>query len=986
MSTPFFNQSYQTQPWLIDLTQTAQRSTIDSAFMPQSNQPLDGLHSTVEILDESNESRKQTIEPIFNTGLFGQLPTPTTSTTSTSSISHNSIEPLNPSNHLYHFQPVCSSNRPVASGRRATVSFPSTSPNKSSLRKCQFNSSYATLGLIEPQHLINSSQTLDITQTLLPNQAPNLDVAHQSTSQDSEFDTSTTEDTFVPPEEALQSLEVQQQLFSSTINDMTGHPNNLVSLCSHVSSLKCPSKERSDTHCNCISSQANPSSHDGSMRAGSTPIQTLVSRNSPFRVKKPGSSTLPHRSHPPKAVSFSFSPSVLAHSVNSRETPTLAVTSDIYHSSDSNFMNTDQKTYAFPPQQIQANADSPSAVHILSHPDLRQESDPPPVAPLPQRPWEHRPHYSVSATSTSVPSLQAPSPSLEREPLASTHEGFSNSFGMPWKPISSSITTSIATSSVPTTASSMGFGQDPSVMWTDLAIQRHSKPQITFSGSIPMIEESGAELRNSLPQNHASQRVPPPHYYPTASLPVTKSKFHNGAGKMQGGFGQQQLASITEQLDFDCKQRKAVFPKVSLENLIRPGETAYNSLQRTLPQLQSPFPIGFPTDPSHLISRYASCIPVNARPDVPYFPHHNAFLRSQFRQSPLDSDGLSQLNSQCPSSKPPKKLNGLSVIKRPLWSDKSCREVVEQEPVMLSKSPEENSKEILEEKKSTCQELLDSSKRKRHIQGKQYQPSHENFLEDCSGSSNRLPGEHDKKSQKVINSPSSRHEEKENRECEESKETGDNQSKYIMRRFGGLGQGNSPYPPGLNEKVKPSKEDFLGVTDKNGEVITPWKQDLRCDEDLYTPIWCRGENDQKEGFCDMCEGGAWFRLKNSAYWYHKQYFHGVSSTTGHYFYPPKATKKGVSTSNRQQILGLCHECGDWVGYSSVIGNGPTKKSSKDDGSDKEPKKTYLEINSTINYDNMMASKIPTLWYKHAHKCHRHQTCKGAKGRKKAKKR
>ncbi|KNE87368.1 hypothetical protein PSTG_19247 [Puccinia striiformis f. sp. tritici PST-78] len=81
--------------------------------------------------------------------------------------------------------------------------------------------------------------------------------------------------------------------------------------------------------------------------------------------------------------------------------------------------------------------------------------------------------------------------------------------------------------------------------------------------------------------------------------------------------------------------------------------------------------------------------------------------------------------------------------------------------------------------------------------------------------------------------------------------------------------------------------------------MIPWRQDLRCDEDLYTPMWCRGQNDKKEGFCDM---------------YHKQYFHGVSSTTGHYFYPPREIKRGFSTANRQQILGMCHECDEWVGF------------------------------------------------------------------------
>ncbi|EGG07636.1 uncharacterized protein MELLADRAFT_105649 [Melampsora larici-populina 98AG31] len=228
-------------------------------------------------------------------------------------------------------------------------------------------------------------------------------------------------------------------------------------------------------------------------------------------------------------------------------------------------------------------------------------------------------------------------------------------------------------------------------------------------------------------------------------------------------------------------------------------------------------------------------------------------------------------------------------------------------------------------------------------------------------------------------------------------------------RYGGLGQGPSPYPPGLNGAVRPNEEDFNG---KTGEGMIPWQQELRCDEDLYTPIWCRGQNDKKEGFCDMCEGGAWLRLKNSAFWYHKQYYHGVSSTTGHYFYPPRETKRGLSSANRQQILGLCHECNDWVGYSAVPGssrrapksqavnqeNGSEGECNHKEGTgnaNEEPhgeeaqEEDLAEIGDDESSQKLAKekadSKVPTLWYKHAHKCHRHQTCKGAKGRKKGKK-
>ncbi|POW21587.1 hypothetical protein PSHT_02226 [Puccinia striiformis] len=190
-------------------------------------------------------------------------------------------------------------------------------------------------------------------------------------------------------------------------------------------------------------------------------------------------------------------------------------------------------------------------------------------------------------------------------------------------------------------------------------------------------------------------------------------------------------------------------------------------------------------------------------------------------------------------------------------------------------------------------------------------------------------------------------------------------SVHKLLRFGGIGQGKSA-PPGLNGAVRPSNLDLAGVLDEAGEIMIPWRQDLRCDEDLYTPMWCRGQNDKKEGFCDMCEGGSWFRLKNSAYWYHKQYFHGVSSTTGHYFYPPREIKRGFSTANRQQILGMCHECDEWVGFSSIIGQGTVKKNQahpqlRSEAAEEAP--TLAPTGSTAK--NRERPKVPTLWYKHA---------------------
>ncbi|KAJ3414472.1 hypothetical protein HDV05_006565 [Chytridiales sp. JEL 0842] len=72
---------------------------------------------------------------------------------------------------------------------------------------------------------------------------------------------------------------------------------------------------------------------------------------------------------------------------------------------------------------------------------------------------------------------------------------------------------------------------------------------------------------------------------------------------------------------------------------------------------------------------------------------------------------------------------------------------------------------------------------------------------------------------------------------------------------------------------------------------TPRLQNLRFPKDAYTPKWVRFQGAAKEGFCDMCPTpGRWLQLKNSAYWYHKQFSHGISSISGLPFTPPAETR------------------------------------------------------------------------------------------------
>ncbi|KAI9320023.1 hypothetical protein BX666DRAFT_1853430 [Dichotomocladium elegans] len=109
----------------------------------------------------------------------------------------------------------------------------------------------------------------------------------------------------------------------------------------------------------------------------------------------------------------------------------------------------------------------------------------------------------------------------------------------------------------------------------------------------------------------------------------------------------------------------------------------------------------------------------------------------------------------------------------------------------------------------------------------------------------------------------------------------------------------------------------------------PRRQKLRYEGDEYTPKWVRFQGQLKEGYCDHCKPGKWLQLKNSAYWYHKQFFHGISSVSGKRFAKPLEQR----ASENDGIEGLCHQCRKFVPICNA------------------------------------KRKTSVLWYRHAHKCH-----------------
>lgn len=112
------------------------------------------------------------------------------------------------------------------------------------------------------------------------------------------------------------------------------------------------------------------------------------------------------------------------------------------------------------------------------------------------------------------------------------------------------------------------------------------------------------------------------------------------------------------------------------------------------------------------------------------------------------------------------------------------------------------------------------------------------------------------------------------------------------------------------EEEEENTQDYPVITEADLEAAKkdpnaiPRRQKLRYQGDEYTPKWVRYTGQLKEGYCDTCRPGKWLQLKNSAYWYHKQFFHGISSVSGKTFRKPLEQRAG----DHDVIEGLCHQC------------------------------------------------------------------------------
>lgn len=95
------------------------------------------------------------------------------------------------------------------------------------------------------------------------------------------------------------------------------------------------------------------------------------------------------------------------------------------------------------------------------------------------------------------------------------------------------------------------------------------------------------------------------------------------------------------------------------------------------------------------------------------------------------------------------------------------------------------------------------------------------------------------------------------------------------------------------------------------DPLHPRQQPARFEGDLYTPTYVRGDGPTRAGWCLYCS--SWLTLKDSAYWYHMHFAHGISCATGKHLPGPIRCR---ATAGAARGVGdaewMCGGCGRWV--------------------------------------------------------------------------
>jgi hypothetical protein len=156
-------------------------------------------------------------------------------------------------------------------------------------------------------------------------------------------------------------------------------------------------------------------------------------------------------------------------------------------------------------------------------------------------------------------------------------------------------------------------------------------------------------------------------------------------------------------------------------------------------------------------------------------------------------------------------------------------------------------------------------------------------------------------------------------------------------------------------KTKPPANQFNRFHQRNNCTTKPagsatiHLRDRRSEHDRYTPVWIRGRGVEREGLCPLCEPQVWFKIKQSAYWYHMNFFHGISAATGRPYKLPISYRLSPSSRNGfRNVEGHCGSCLHWILIASDWSDGGSTNDAT------------MDIESSIPMQS---------WYKHAQKCH-----------------
>lgn len=134
---------------------------------------------------------------------------------------------------------------------------------------------------------------------------------------------------------------------------------------------------------------------------------------------------------------------------------------------------------------------------------------------------------------------------------------------------------------------------------------------------------------------------------------------------------------------------------------------------------------------------------------------------------------------------------------------------------------------------------------------------------------------------------------------------------------------------------------------------------IRHDQDMYTPRWIRGAGAMREGLCELCQPPQWLKIKQSAYWYHMNFQHGISANTGKPYEDPIDLKRdldwGTGLYQGSQVIatkGQCQKCCKWIVLSQQ----------KED--------SYSRAITMTKSTETLQIKELSQWWKHAQKCYK----------------